>query len=138
MLPNKFYQLTKDVKNPEPDRRKKSLDALPVWPAGTIVFHRQQRYPSPAKDDGTMVTLLRLEFYGQRSHAGQHAVNEHWDAYKLIADAVGKPLEEDFDMLLFRLDHSGRYLLEQLHTMGKVSLAEIEEAYYLNTKLPDL
>src|ERR1700753_1633942 len=37
MEEGKYYCLTADVKNPCPNRRKKQLDCVDVWPAGTVV-----------------------------------------------------------------------------------------------------
>lgn len=122
MCPNKFYRLTQDVKNPNPDRRKKSVDAWTTWPTGTLVFLREHEYPSPKNDKDTY-KLRRLEFVNQ-NYASLHALKE----YVLIDAAVGDPVEENLNLLLFRLDHSGHYLLSRLVDAGKVTLKDIEEA----------
>lgn len=137
MLPNKFYRLPIDVPNPEPDRRRKDKRSAPVWVAGTVVFLRANEFPLPGDKEGTY-TRLQLEFVGQ-SYAGQYALNPYEAGFKAIDAVVGdlEPVEEDFALLFFRLDHGGRYLLECLYDIGKITLKDIEDALHQVEARPD-
>ena len=56
----KFYELTKDVRNPEPDRRSKDWHKLPVIKAGTRFVHRENVY----RGERPYYTISMADRYG--------------------------------------------------------------------------
>lgn len=116
-----YYRLSRDVENPDPDRRKsRDVTALPVWKAGTRIAvriflpdvegvpHLEIEWP----DDRHAILTRRAEWHGQ---------------YKAIAPAL-EPIEMDLDLTLHKMGASDYRVLDWLVRHGHVTLAQIEEA----------
>jgi hypothetical protein len=112
-----FYQLTRDVENPSADRRKsRDWTAEPVFREGLVVYLR------PKLQDTDWMAFERV---GNRwSH---QSFPLHHPAAHALASALEK-IPEDLDCLLHRLGCHTDDLLVKLHQIGKLSLADIEDA----------
>jgi hypothetical protein len=116
-----FYRLTHDVKNPTPDKRKvRDWTAACLWEKGTVLCAAERYYGVKAHG------FLTLELVGHRyRHDCIGPGNE--TAYAALIEAF-EPIAEDYDCLMHRLDTSADVLLDALHRMHRVSLADLAEA----------
>jgi len=109
------YVLTRDVKNPKPDRRSKEWNKLEMWPKGTQVYVRYTNINS------------QIEFIESRWPTLQ-SIDSYSEAYDVIAAAL-EPAKETYKRLLHRIGvHNTWWVLKRLVVMGKVTLADIEQA----------
>jgi hypothetical protein len=109
------YELSCDVKNPKPDRRSKDWNKHERWPAGTKIYVRQTNIDNEIEFIDSRWPLL-------------HSISTYSEAYDAIGAAL-KPVEETYRRLLHRLSVQNTYwLLKRLVIMGKITLADIEQA----------
>ncbi len=109
------YVLTRDVKNPKPDRRSKDWNKLEMWPKGTQIYVRQTNVDT------------QIEFIESRWPT-LHSVDSYSETYDGIAAAL-EPAKETYKRLLHRIHvRNTWWLLKRLVAMGKITFADIEQA----------
>jgi len=120
-----YYQLSCDVKNPHPDKRKtREITAAPTWKKGTRVAIRQGM--SLIRDNEK--PYLECEFTDVR-YPSLTARPEWNDLFKAIAPAL-EPTEMDLHLTLHKVRHENgsKNILDKLVRNGDISLAQIEAA----------
>jgi hypothetical protein len=110
------YVLTRDVSNPEPDRRKTRAWTMdPIWRSGLRVVC-------------TIWERIELRAAGYYDDLGR------WHAgFPAFVDALA-PAPRDFANVMFGLNRSpsndvGRAVLEELVRQGKITLDDIEASH---------
>lgn len=112
-----FYRLTRDVENPQPDRRQKhDWSAEVVWKKGLLFYVR----PSNRAYD-----YVRIELVGHRWRSQNIAA--HGEKGQALIPALVF-IAEDFDCVMHRLGVSADNLLAKLYEMEKIELADLDEA----------
>jgi hypothetical protein len=121
MIKAGHYVLSRDVKNPKPDRRSKDWDKLATWPAGARVYVREV-----GNQIGEPATVIE---FTQSQWPSLHRIPPYQtEQYAAIAEAL-TPTDETFKGLLHRLDICDTYwILKALVRSGKISHADIEQA----------
>ena len=140
-----YYTLTKDVKNPKPDRRsKRRMDAAEVWKAGTVVFVtdrrgrvlRQAEQTAGERLDLTEDSIpeqgeIRFSDNTQVLYSKDTSefVERHKDEYKQgngILEAC-EPSPKTLGQILKQADWDGADLLALLVDAGKITLDDIDQ-----------
>lgn len=120
------YILTRDVQNPEPDRRQtRHWTAFPVWQKGLRIVCSIQR-----------TGLVELNAAGRYDHLGKWA-----EGFPALVDAL-EPAPRDFRNVMFGLNRSpstdvAQATLEELVRQGKITLDDIEAAHEAYSTRPE-
>jgi hypothetical protein len=114
------YKLSRDVTNPQADRRTKNERDLPVWKAGTKIYVREMTHDGVTK-------YTAIEFIDSRWPTSNAIGPGMSDQYEALRSAL-EPVAESFKRLMHRLDTNPYWVLKRLHQMGVVTAVNIEEA----------
>ncbi len=110
------YRLTRDVANPEPDRRMtRDWTRAPIWQAGILVCYSGRSYPQ----------LRARGFYDD--------LTPTHDGFAAFVAAL-EPAPRNFDNVMFGLHRGSRTMtaygaLRELVRQGRVTLDEVETAF---------
>lgn len=136
-----YYRLTADVKNPKPDRRsKRRKDCQEVWPAGTIVFvkdesaqrlkHLQEIAGERLPEDTVVLPLgqVRFEDGTQVLFSFEGSSNNFPEERQgnPIFDAI-EPAPKTLGQVLKQADWRAEDLLALLIDSGKITLDDVEQ-----------
>lgn len=121
---HRYLRLTRDVKNPSPDRRcKDNFDTAALWKAGTALRLRAE---TVTKDvEGTEVTHTHSTLSCGRGGLRWGSVPEHEAARFEALMAAVEEREPDARDICWEVGIDAVYLLERLHKGGAVTTATL-------------
>jgi hypothetical protein len=135
-LPDGFYYLTADIKNPRSDRRSNQTNSLQVWPTGTRVFlrnpHEFQYWGVVEWRDGTISYFgpeqedkADRKTYNQANEVILHLTPAKRTLGQFFVKASSiRPVEA-----IARLLDSGTITLEDLDKLDQEAYSESDENY---------
>lgn len=129
-----FYELTQDVTNPHPDRRRKVWHKLVTIPKGTKFVLIQTTYPGP-NDGDVMRTVQELTQLGYPYDRIKVGMSRGYPEDYEIALAVIPYLEKRAETVrtlyaLFGWESYHTYAVPQaLYEMGKITLDDLRQAH---------
>jgi hypothetical protein len=113
------YALSKDVANPEKDRRvKRDWTRAVTWKKGSRYIVRQ--------DHGTNKGEVFYEVVEEGSRYAHHRVTEFMPGFLPLVEGL-EPVEESLDTILTGQHEMAYNILDALVKEGKISLANIKE-----------
>lgn len=116
------YQLTKNVANPEKDKRvKRDWTKAPQWNQGDRFIVRFDHGSVQAKMAEPFREVIREG--GTYSH---HRITEFSPGFLPLIQAM-EPTEETLDTIMTGQDYLAYRVLDQLVTEGKLSLVDVKE-----------
>lgn len=152
-----YYKLLADVKNPKPDRRaRRRMDCIDVWPAGTLVFVKNEAeriFKLAEKDAGERLPtdampapLGLIQFKdGTQIHFNTAPAHDDKRWPEEVAGngiiAVLTPAERTLGQVLKQSSWTADGLLAVLIELGKVTLDDIDAVKHYDptpaTKMDD-
>lgn len=124
MNSGEVFRLTKEVKNPKPDRRSNTVWALEVWPAGSL-------WRVVPAHEHTVEVLYMLGHHGRipaNDTAQYNALRPHLEPVGMLRSATGVNVESRNTLRAFFMlaESDPKAILTYLWYKGRVTLEELE------------
>ena len=136
-LPAGIYRVTKDIQNPNYDKRSDDFDAQPVIKAGTKVLVKDRNYvdtENEVRPYGSKVSKLGSQ--------GYNCFEPGYYAYEALMAALEPVTEVGTEDYLTNLEHQHGYsacaewILQRLLNEGTVTRQQVEAAVAANDAQP--
>jgi len=136
-LPAGVYAVSKDIENPNFDKRSDDFNRLPVIKAGTKVLVKDRDVVSV--DDAIVSTGSKVSKLGDRA---SHCIEVGYFCYEPLMAAL-VPVTVGTEDYLTNLEHQHGYsacaewILQRMLNEGTVTRAQVEAAVAANDAAPD-